>query len=119
MEQLAEDLMKQLNCETVFTIPIQGGINVAESVVVTWIIMAVLVIASILFTRNLKVENIGKRQMVVETIVGGLENMIEGMDLSIFIDSINWWKFKIDITIDISRFSEPEAIKAATAGTAA
>lgn len=79
MEQLAEDLMKQLNCETVFTIPIQGGINVAESVVVTWIIMAVLVIASILFTRNLKVENIGKRQMVVETIVGGLENMIEGI----------------------------------------
>jgi dsDNA-specific endonuclease/ATPase MutS2 len=41
------------------------------------------------------------------------------VDLSIFIDSINWWKFKIDITIDISRFSEPEAIKAATAGTAA
>jgi hypothetical protein len=41
------------------------------------------------------------------------------LDLSIFIDSINWWKFKIDITIDISRFSEPEAIKAATAGTAA
>jgi len=34
--------MEELNCETAFTIPIFGGIPVAESVVVTWIIMAVL-----------------------------------------------------------------------------
>ena len=35
--------MEELNCETVFTLPIVGGIS--ESVVVTWIIMAVLVLA--------------------------------------------------------------------------
>lgn len=79
MGQLTEDLMRQLNCETVFTIPILGGIKVTESVVVTWIIMAILVAMSILLTRNLKIENIGKRQLVIETVVGGLENMLEGI----------------------------------------
>ena len=42
MGNLSEELMAELNCETAFTIPIFGGIPVAESVVVTWIIMAVL-----------------------------------------------------------------------------
>lgn len=79
MGQLTEDLMRQLNCETVFTIPILGGIKVTESVVVTWIIMAILVVMSILLTRNFKVENIGKRQLVIETVVGGLQNMLEGI----------------------------------------
>jgi len=41
------------------------------------------------------------------------------LDLSIIVDSINWWNFKFNIPSDISRFSEPEAIEAATAGTAA
>ena len=47
--------MEELNCETAFTIPIFGGIPVAESVVVTWFIMAVLVIGSILLVRGLRV----------------------------------------------------------------
>lgn len=42
MGNLSEELMAELNCETAFKIPIFGGIPVAESVVVTWIIMAVL-----------------------------------------------------------------------------
>ena len=37
MGNLGETLMEELNCETVFSI---GGIGIAESVVVTWIIMA-------------------------------------------------------------------------------
>ena len=32
-------LLEELNCETVFTIPVFGGIGVSEAVVVTWIIM--------------------------------------------------------------------------------
>ena len=56
--------MEELNCEKVFTLPVLGGIN--ESVVVTWIIMAVLVIASIILVRNLKVENPGKVQLALE-----------------------------------------------------
>ena len=39
-EKLVESLVKELNCETVFTIPVFGGIAVDEGVVVTWIIMA-------------------------------------------------------------------------------
>ena len=46
--------MEELDSHTAFTIPIFGGIPVAESVVVTWGIMAFLVILSILFTRHLK-----------------------------------------------------------------
>ena len=64
--------MEELNCETAFTIPVFGGIPVAESVVVTWIIMAVLLLGSIILVRNLKVENVGKKQVVLETVVGGL-----------------------------------------------
>ena len=65
MGNLSEELMAELNCETAFTIPIFGGIPVAESVVVTWIIMAVLIVAAFFLGRNLKVENVGKRQLVV------------------------------------------------------
>ena len=56
--------MEELNCETVFTLPVLGDIS--ESVVVTWIIMAVLVILSIIFVRNLRVENPGKVQLALE-----------------------------------------------------
>lgn len=54
-------ITEELNCETVFTIPVFGGIPVGESTVVTWIIMAALTIISILLVRNLKVENPGKK----------------------------------------------------------
>ena len=71
-EELSKALMEELNCETAFTIPVFGGIPVAESVVVTWVIMAVLLVAAL--GRNLRVENAGKRQLAVETVVGGLHN---------------------------------------------
>jgi F-type H+-transporting ATPase subunit a len=79
MESLAKNIMEELNCETAFTIPVLGGIGVTESVVVTWVIMAVLVVLAILLTRNLKVEDAGKRQMVLETAVGGLQNLVGGI----------------------------------------
>ena len=64
-EKLTEALMEELNCETAFTIPLFGGIKIAESVAVTWIIMAVLVLVSIIITRNLKVENPVKGQLLM------------------------------------------------------
>ncbi|MEL7647703.1 MAG: F0F1 ATP synthase subunit A [Sedimentibacter sp.] len=79
MNHLAEELMHELTCETVFVIPVLGGIEVLESVVVTWVIMAILLIASLLLTKNLKVDNIGKGQLLLEAAVGGLQNMIEGI----------------------------------------
>ena len=77
MENLAEGLMEELSCETVFTIPVFGGIEVAESVVVTWIIMAFLVLLSLILTRNLKVHGISKRQAALEYCVTWLNNLVE------------------------------------------
>ncbi|MEE1251277.1 MAG: F0F1 ATP synthase subunit A [Lachnospiraceae bacterium] len=62
--------MEELDCKTAFTIPVFGGIPVAESVVITWVIMAILVIGSIILVRGLRVENVSKKQLVLETIVG-------------------------------------------------
>lgn len=71
--------MEELNCETVFTIPVFGGIPVAESVVVSWIIIAVLTCLAFLMTRNLKVENPGKGQVMLETAVSALHNLVSEM----------------------------------------
>ena len=63
---LAEKLTEELNCKVVFTIPVGDGLPIYESVVVTWIVMAVLVLLSIILVRNLKVENPGKKQLALE-----------------------------------------------------
>ncbi|MBQ3462767.1 MAG: F0F1 ATP synthase subunit A [Clostridia bacterium] len=59
-----------------FTIPLFGGIRVTESIVNMWIIMAVLVIVSILLTRNLKVRNPSKRQLALEKLITMLNNLV-------------------------------------------
>ena len=56
--------MEELNCDTAFTIPLFGGIKISESVAVTWIIMAVVVLLCVIFVRNLSVENPGKAQLI-------------------------------------------------------
>ncbi|MDO5292524.1 MAG: F0F1 ATP synthase subunit A [bacterium] len=72
MEDLSKELVEELNCDTVFTIPIFGGIAVAESVVITWLIMAVLLVLSICLVRNLKVKGAGNKQLLLEVAVGGM-----------------------------------------------
>ena len=72
-------LKEELNCETVFTIPIGKGIPVFESVAVTWVIMAVLVVLSLILVRNLKVENPGKKQLLLEAGIGALRNFFRGI----------------------------------------
>ena len=87
MEELAAKLLEELNCETAFSIqipqgvPLIGGVSldIAESVVITWVIMAVILLASFFLTRNLRVHNITKRQLVVETIVTKLDGFVTGM----------------------------------------
>lgn len=71
-KDMAEKLMEELGSKTVFTIPLLGGIDVSESIVVTWIIMAAMTIISIVLVRNLKVVNPGRKQLVLESAVGGL-----------------------------------------------
>ena len=77
-EELVNSLLEELNCETVFTIPLFGGIEISEAVVVTWVIMAVLVLLSVCLVRNLKVENPGKKQLLLETAVSFLYDFFEG-----------------------------------------
>ena len=74
---MADTLIEELNCETVFKLSILGDIS--ESVVVTWIIMAVLVLLSVIFVRNLKVENPGKVQLALESAIGWAQDFFEGV----------------------------------------
>lgn len=76
MEEFTKELLEQLNVKTVFTI---GPFAISESVVVSWIVMAVLIIESIWLTRGLKVHNPGKKQLVAETIVSWLDNFTQSM----------------------------------------
>lgn len=80
MGGLAEELLAELEVETVFTIHLGSlDIPIAESTVITWVIMAVVLLVSIFLTRNLKVRDISKRQLVAETIVTKLESFVEDM----------------------------------------
>ena len=74
MNDIAAELYTKLNETTIaFTIPIFGGIPVPESVVITWGIMAVLVLFSIIFVRNLKLAPSGV-QVYLETFIGWINN---------------------------------------------
>ncbi|MDD3404313.1 MAG: F0F1 ATP synthase subunit A [Hespellia sp.] len=77
MDALVDNLLEELNCETVFTIPLFGGIPVSESVVVTWIIMAVVFLLCIILVRNLSVEHPGRKQLALESAVGGIYNFFD------------------------------------------
>lgn len=80
MGDLKEKIMEELNCETVFTIHIGNfNIPIAESTVITWVIMVILLVLCVFLTRGLKVKNVSKRQLVAESIVGWLEKFVIGM----------------------------------------
>ena len=79
MGNLSEFLMEELEAATAFTIPIFGGIDVAESTVISWVIMAIIMILTLVLTRNMKVENPGKLQVGVEYVVESLQNIVRGI----------------------------------------
>ncbi|MGN1115510.1 MAG: F0F1 ATP synthase subunit A [Candidatus Ornithomonoglobus sp.] len=68
-------ITEELAIEKAFTIPLFGGIDVSETIVVMWIIMAVMIIGGFLVTRNLKVENCSKRQIAVEGVYSWLDKL--------------------------------------------
>lgn len=76
---LGEKITEELNVNTVFTIPLGKGIPVTETVVVMWIIMGIMIIGGFLLTRNLKVENCSKRQLVLESLYTWLEKFFSGL----------------------------------------
>ena len=99
---IREELLEQLEVETVFTIPFIN-VEVDEATVVSWIIMAVLTVAAILLTRNLKVDGkISKRQLILEVcmdkLIGFFDKLLCGkgkkytpwlMSMAIFIGASN------------------------------
>ncbi|SHI98497.1 F0F1 ATP synthase subunit A [Parasporobacterium paucivorans] len=75
----AERLVEELQNKVSFTIPVFGGIPVPESVMNTWIIMAILLVASVCLTKNLKVQPTSKIQLTLEVVIGFLFDFFEGM----------------------------------------
>ena len=75
MGSLANELMEALELKTSFVIPVAGGIPVPESTVVTWGIMAIVVLLCIIFVRNLKVVPEGP-QVYVEALIGFIYGFI-------------------------------------------
>ena len=65
---LQKELTEELNIEDVFSFKIGGfTVTIDETVVVSWIIIAVMALVAFLLTRNLKVEGeISKRQAFLE-----------------------------------------------------
>ena len=72
-------MLEELNCKTVFTIPIFGGLDISESTVITWFIIAFVADLCMILVRNLSVESPSKKQQVLELAVGGLYNIFDGL----------------------------------------
>ena len=77
MEGFKEALVDALANETAFTIPVLGAIPISSAVLVTWIIMAFWFIVTLLATRNLKVRDPGKVQVVLESAVEFLNGFVK------------------------------------------
>ncbi|MDD6073118.1 MAG: F0F1 ATP synthase subunit A, partial [Clostridium sp.] len=56
-------------CRIPTGLPILGDILITETLVVSWIVMALITGLCIWLTRGLKVENISKKQALAETLV--------------------------------------------------
>ena len=57
-------------------IPVLGDFVISETLVVSWIVMALITGLCIFLTRNLKVTNISKRQAIAEMLVETAENFV-------------------------------------------
>lgn len=76
---LSEHLEHAMGNETAFSIPFGSfQLDIPQTVVTQWIIMAVLILLAFIFTRNLKVVPTGK-QALLESFLGMLYNMFYGI----------------------------------------
>jgi len=77
--ELAVKLQEELEIRTAFTIPVFGGIAVNQSVVVTWCIMALLLIVTLIMTSGMKTRNPGRRQIMIESFVTFIQGLTADM----------------------------------------
>ncbi len=75
MEEFTKELMEQLEVNIIQI----GPIKFHESVIVSWVVMAILILLSIWLTHGLKVHNPSKKQVVAETIVTWLDSFTQSM----------------------------------------
>jgi len=61
-----------------FEIPIFGGLLITETLVVTWVVMAILAGLCLWLTRGLTVTNVSKKQAVAEYLVSTAEKFVRG-----------------------------------------
>lgn len=80
MEELAKELVEQLECVEVFSLKI-GSMKIPfyESTVITWVIILIVLLLSLFLTRNLKVRPTSKRQLFAEVFVSKLDGFIGDM----------------------------------------
>ena len=76
-----------------------GVWQLTETLVVSWIVMAIITITCIILTRNLKVENVSKRQAVAEWLVELVTNLVRD----------NTGGTKMDWLISLFGFRSPTA----------
>lgn len=80
MGNLSKDLQAQLHVDTAIRLKLGGvSVGISESVAVTWIIMAVLAGLAIFMTRGLSAEHPGKRQLVLESVMGWCHDFFFGI----------------------------------------
>ena len=61
-----------------FTIPVFGGIPISATLVITWLIMAIVTGLCLWLTHDMKVSNVSKRQAVAEFLVETARNFTVG-----------------------------------------
>ncbi len=61
-----------------FKFPILGQFKITETLVISWLVMLIITGLCIFLTRNLRVENISKRQALAEFIVEKADNFVIG-----------------------------------------
>ena len=80
MEHIAEELMEQLETADAFSFTVSGHtINIAESVVVSWIVIGIVLVLCLILTTGLRVDHISRRQALAEWLVEKGEGLIESM----------------------------------------
>lgn len=77
MSGIQNTLTAELQNRTAFTIPVFGGIPVADSVLTSWLLMALIMIFVLLATRKLKPDRPGRVQALLETVVSFLNRFAE------------------------------------------
>lgn len=59
-------------------VPLFGTVHITQTLVVGWLVMAIITVACVVLGSGLKVTNISRKQAVAETIYGALINFVHG-----------------------------------------